>query len=259
MNLRAKKSLGQHFLVSPAVARAIALAAVPEGGATVVEIGPGEGALTEELLKTGARVIAVEKDARALPLLREKFNDAVEAGRLEPVEEDILSFEPSAHGLALDSYAVAGNIPYYLTGVIIRKFTDARDAPSRITVMVQKEVALRMTGKSGWSILTLAVHSFGTPKLLRVVPAGAFRPKPNVDSAVVVIDREGNMPPEERTHLLEVARLGFAHKRKKLAGNLGERWKKDDIARAFDAAGIAPGARAEELTLPIWRELARSL
>ena len=146
--LRAKKSLGQHFLTSSAIAEGIARALPRAKGNIVVEIGPGEGILTEALLATGAVVLAVEKDRRALPILRERFAHALDEERLVLVEGDILEFEPERAGLREGSYALVGNIPYYVTGAVLRKFTDERSPPSSLVLMVQLEVAERMIGRS---------------------------------------------------------------------------------------------------------------
>lgn len=256
--IRAKKSLGQHFLTSASVAQEAAEALALSHLDTAVEVGPGTGILTRALLDTGARVIAVEKDERALPVLRERFEREVREGRLVIEHGDILEFDPDAYGLG-SAYALAGNIPYYITGAIVRKFTDAELPPAKILFMVQKEVAERMLGRDGWSLLTVAVHSFGHPRIVKKVGARFFKPKPKVDSAIILIERSGSLQKEKREKILDVARVGFAHKRKRLAGNLSAAWKKEDIQKAFAAAGTGENARAEELSLAEWAALAAAL
>ena len=254
----AKKSLGQHFLTNRSHLRAVADAAELSAGETVVEIGPGKGSLTAELLVRGAHVIALEKDARLIPLLQEKFAPEIAAGQLEIVETDALECEPSDYGLVASGYALVGNIPYYITGALIEKFLTVAAQPSMIVFLIQKEVAERIARSKKESILSLSVKVYGSPKYIKTVPAGAFSPAPKVDSAILAITRISRghfMNTEHEKKFFTLVKAGFAHKRKLLARNLEPVLGKQAEEKLV-AAGIAPKARAEDVPLEKWLLLA---
>jgi 16S rRNA (adenine1518-N6/adenine1519-N6)-dimethyltransferase len=185
----AKKSLGQHFLHAPNVVGAMIHVARIEPGMIVLEIGPGKGVLTRGLLKAGANVIAVEKDERAIEYMKENFAAEVALGRLKLVQDDILAINPADLGLEKENYIVTANIPYYITGEILRKFLTVQGHPSRMALLVQKEVAKRIVAADGKeSILSISVKAYGEPKYIDTVPKRSFRPIPNVDSAIILID-----------------------------------------------------------------------
>jgi len=186
----AKKSLGQHFLHAPNVVGAMIHVARIEPGMIVLEIGPGKGVLTRGLLKAGANVIAVEKDERAIEYMKENFAAEVALGRLKLVQDDILAINPADLGLEKENYIVTANIPYYITGEILRKFLTVQDHPKRMVLLVQKEVAKRIVAADGKeSILSISVKAYGEPKYIDTVPKRSFRPIPNVDSAIILIDK----------------------------------------------------------------------
>lgn len=230
-------------------ARIVKAAALPEG-TVVFEIGPGTGMLTKELLKSGARVIALEADMALFSELQGTFVEAIENGSLELVHGDIRTFRLST---LPEQYAVVANIPYYLTGEIMRLFLESPRQPRSMTLLVQKEVAERIarTGKKE-NLLSLSVKAFGVPKYEFTVPRGAFVPAPSVDSAVLSvrdISRKGFRDEGEERRFFELLHAGFAHKRKMLAKN-------------FLTAGIrgvkAPEKkRAEDLSLSDWFLLLR--
>lgn len=264
----AKKSLGQNFLNSKTVARDIVRASDLAPTDTVLEIGPGKGFLTGELLASGARVVAVEKDDRMIPLLSGKFADEIAQGQLTLIHGDIMESQLqeglpflSRKGSPSWRYKLIANIPYYLTGQIIRSFLEAEIKPERMILMVQKEVATRIVARDNKeSILSIAVKAYGTPKLIKKVPARYFTPAPKVDSAILAITNiSGKNFPDKNAEKLffEIVRAGFAHKRKMLAGNLrttlGGR-----TAEMLMEAGIAGNARAEELSLEQWLAIART-
>lgn len=238
--MQKKKSLGQHFLHSAHYLGLVADAADIAPGDTVVEIGPGEGALTEVLLARGASVIALEKDARLIPVLKEKF-----AGKqFELIEGDALEFSPATHS----SYKVVGNIPYYITGALLRKFLSEEKQPSLLVFLMQKEVAERIARSKKESILSLSVKAYGAPLYIKTVPRGAFSPPPNVDSAILkVVDvSRGNFDSTaHEQRFFELVKKGFSSKRKKLGSNLGD-------------IGPLKDARAEDVALADWLKLARS-
>lgn len=258
--VHAKKSLGQNFLNSKTVARDIVRSAELSSTDTVLEIGPGKGFLTSELLASGVRVIAVEKDDRMIPLLSEKFAEEIKRKQFTLIHGDIIKeLENKTLKLPL-KYKLVANIPYYLTGQIIRTFLEAKNKPERMILMVQKEVATRIVARDKKeSILSIAVKVYGTPKLVKKVPARYFTPAPKVDSAILSIENisgknfSGKI---SEKHFFEVVRTGFAHKRKILAGNLkglfGE--KTFDI---LEKAGVPQNARAEDLSLNQWLTIAK--
>lgn len=255
--VHAKKSLGQNFLTSKSIARDIVRAATLGAGDTVLEIGPGKGFLTAELLASGAHVIAVEKDDRMIPLLKEKFADATKQGFLTLVHGDILEFVSDTQNIPTP-YKLVANIPYYLTGQIIRLFLEAKNKPERMILMVQKEVATRIVARDKKeSILSIAVKAYGTPKLIKKVPARYFTPTPKVDSAVLSIENiSGKNFSDIATEKLffDVMRTGFAHKRKVLAGNLKELFG-ENVTRILEEASIPKNVRAEDLSLAQWFSL----
>lgn len=255
-----KKSLGQHFLHSKHYLEAVANAANITQGMPVLEIGPGEGALTEVLLAQGAKVIAVEKDHRLIPILQEKFAQEIKSKKLTLVEADALEFEPM---FAKGKYTVVGNIPYYITGALLKKYLTTPKQPSTLVFLIQKEVAERITNHGvasknpKESILSLSVKVYGTPKYVATVPRGAFVPPPKVDSAVLAVtgisrDNFKNKTEEERFFAL--VKAGFAQKRKLLKRNLEGLLDKNG-AEAFTKAGIADTARAEDVSLKEWLAL----
>src|SRR3989338_1674227 len=173
--MQKKKSLGQHFLHSASYLNAVADAADIQQGETVLEVGPGEGTLTEVLLARGAKVIAVEKDSRLISFLQNKF-----AGKnFEVTEGDALDFEISKYR-NIDHYAVVGNIPYYISGALFKKFLTTEHQPSALVFLVQKEVAERIARSKKETIFSLSGKAYGTPKYIKTVPAGGrFSPPKN--------------------------------------------------------------------------------
>ena len=257
--LELKKSLGQHFLQARHYLEAVANAAGITKGMQVLEIGPGEGALTAVLLAQGALVTAVEKDRRLLPILAEKFAEEVKDEQLMLIEADALEFEPTFKG----NYTVVGNIPYYITGALIRKYLTSPAQPTTLVFLIQKEVAERITNHGlasknpKESILSLSVKAYGEPKYVTTVPAGAFVPPPKVDSAILAVtnvSRSNFKDKNQEEHFFALVRAGFAQKRKLLKRNLEEVMGKN-AAEALTQAGIAENARAEDVPLNKWLAL----
>lgn len=257
-----KKSLGQNFLKSKSVVSAIIDASDITPEEIILEIGPGEGFMTEELLKCSGKVIVVEKDHRLIPVLQEKFKEYTEVGKLDVLEKDILNFDIESLKYYKHPYKVIANIPYYITGQILRMFLESDFEPLSMTLLVQKEVAQRILAKDGKeSLLSLSVKVFGEPKIVRYVPRGAFSPVPNVDSAVIIIqsiskDKLGGLNPKI---FFKILHAGFAHKRKQLLSNLSIEFSKDIVTKTFENLGVNPKARAEDLSLSTWLELANKL
>ncbi len=254
-----KKSLGQNFLKSKSVVKDIVNASkISEK--IILEIGPGEGMMTEELLKDAKQVIVVEKDHRLIPILEEKFKEEILKNKLVVIEKDILEFDIENLKSYGNEYKVVANIPYYITGQIIRKFLESDYKPISMTLLLQKEVAERIIARDKKeSLLSLSVKIFGNPKIIRTVGRGAFSPSPNVDSSVLVIEsitdeKLGGLSP---TLFFEVLHAGFAHKRKQLLPNLGNSFDKEKIASAFEKIGFNMKIRAEDLSLENWVTLSK--
>lgn len=255
----AKKSLGQNFLMHRQTAERIAKAAELPKGALVLEIGPGTGMLTKELLNLGYRVLAVEADFALIPELEETFAKPLEEGRLTLKAADIRAFDTTS---IEEPYHIVANIPYYITGEIIRQFLTAENQPASITLLVQKEVAERIARSKKESLLSLSVKVYGQPVYSFTVPRGAFVPAPNVDSAVLRIkdiSRHSFADRQEEDRFFSVLHAGFAHKRKRLAKNLEDYATREEIAGAFAAAGLGENTRSEELTLEAWLTLTKRM
>jgi 16S rRNA (adenine1518-N6/adenine1519-N6)-dimethyltransferase len=254
----AKKSLGQNFLKSKEALRALVEAGQVTAEDTILEVGPGKGVLTEELVKVAKKVIAVEKDDRLIELLIEKFKPEIAEGKLELLNQDILEYDPSVLG----NYKIIANIPYYITGTFLQKFLESDFQPSTMVLMVQKEVAQRIVARDEKeSILSMSVKAYGNPKYIMTVKAKYFSPAPNVDSAIIAIYdiSKGFFTDIPEQKYFEIMKLGFAHKRKMLIGNLSETYSREIILEAFAKAGINEKARAEDLELSAWKQLVASL
>lgn len=257
-NFIAKKSLGQNFLHAPNIISAMVHAGNTDADSIILEVGPGKGALTKALLETKAKVIAVEKDDRAIPFLEDKFNREIISGQLTLVHGDILELDINKYGLKLGEYTIIANIPYYISGEFLRKFLETSVPPRRIVVMLQKELAKRIVDEKG-SILSISVKVYGNPKYLVTVPRKLFRPIPNVDSAVLVIDsitKNFFKDPEiNEKYFFEILKAGFAHKRKVLIKNLEDKISKDKLNNAWQIANIPLNARAENLSPEMWKKI----
>ena len=256
--------MGQHFLTGTWAAKKLVEAAGLHSGDIVLEIGPGKGALTKELLAAGTRVVAVEKDSvLAKNLSRTNVGvTTLDMGPLRIVEADIRDVAPETFGLKNGKYIVAANIPYYITGEIIRQFLTARVQPHTMALLVQKEVAERIVARDDKeSILSLSVKCFGEPSIATTVKRGNFSPPPSVDSAILVIkniSRDFFAGVDEKK-FFDVVRAGFSAKRKLLIGNLAKKFGRGRVKSAFAACNIPEKSRAEDVPLLKWECVARCL
>ena len=260
----AKKSLGQNFLTNTGIVKKACDAAGIVRGEAVLEIGPGKGILTGELLSRGAKVVAVEKDRMLFEYLNETFKREVAAGDLTLVEGDILDFDPVLSSSLKSGYKLVANIPYNITGAIIEKFLSADVQPKSMTLLVQKEVAERVvTRNQKETILSLAVKVYGTPLYVSTVKAGSFSPAPKVDSAILHIgdiSRNAFKDTEHEKLFFIAVKGGFAHKRKMLLGNLDDIFAdKEKLLEMFKKIGLSPKIRAEDLSLKNWLLLAEMM
>lgn len=254
--MRAKKSLGQNFLTSHAIARDIVASAKITDDDTVLEIGPGKGFLTEHLLEKAGRVVSVEKDDRMIKYLKDKFAKEIRDGKLELVNKDILLFNSSDYKLLTTNYKLVANIPYYITGEILRFFLSGDVQPSCMVLMVQKEIAERIVARDNKeSILSMSVKAYGAPRYIQKVSARYFSPVPNVDSAILLIEnisKKNFAVAEEEKKFFEILKRGFAHKRKMLLGNLKKFYDAQKLTEGFEKCNIEPTARAEKLSFSNW-------
>ena len=244
--------LGQHFLTGSWAAHTLVESAEITAEDIVLEIGPGKGALTQEILKTGAHVIAIEKDPPLVVHLREHFSSE----RLVVVDADVRNVDPAKLGLHGGRYILAANIPYYITGEIIRQFLTARQQPRIMALLIQKEVADRILARDKKeSILSISVKAYGEPSIAAKVSKGNFNPPPSVDSAILVVKNISRdfFTGIDEEFFFEVVRAGFASKRKFLASNLAVRFEREKVQRAFATLGLSEKIRAEDVTLSQWK------
>jgi 16S rRNA (adenine1518-N6/adenine1519-N6)-dimethyltransferase len=286
LELRPARGMGQNFLVDPGALATIVGAADLTRDDTVLEIGPGLGVLTWELLQRAGCVVAVELDKRLAARLREEF-----AGepRLTIIQGDILKLAPgdlvrdrgsarTAQDQVVDPrslppapwpYKVVANLPYAITSAVLRHLLEAAPPPALIVVLVQWEVAQRITARPGdLSVLAHSVQLYAAPEIVARVPAASFVPAPAVDSAVLrlrVRPRPAVDVPDVHG-LMRVIKAGFLHARKQLGNGLpgglaamGVRLEREQVAAALRAASVEPSRRAETLTLEEWAAVYQAL
>lgn len=245
--------LGQHFLTRPESAAWVADAAHLSARDTVVEIGPGKGILTRELLQRAGKVFAIEKDGKLVQELQETFREAINDEKLVIIPQDIRDIEPGS--LVPGPYVLVANIPYYLTGYIIRAFLTAQHQPMSMTLLVQKEVAQRIVAKDGkQSLLSLSVQVYGEPAVVRTVKAGSFAPPPKVDSAILhvgSISRRAFTSARHEEQFFSLIRTAFAGKRKQVASTLRS------YAASMQEVGIDATHRPESIPQHQWLALAQ--
>ncbi len=257
--MKAKKHLGQNFLQDPGVLKNILEASELSTSDTVVEIGPGRGFLTDELVERAGKVIAVELDDDLIPGLKAGY---LTYKNFTLLHMDALRYEPPH-----EPYKLIANIPYYITSPILNHFLleqfEGGHPPSLLVLMVQKEVAEKVIAKKEkHSVLSLQVHLFGEPELVCIVPRHAFRPAPQVDSAVIKIRVHSDPKIKgDLKKLFWLFHVSFAQKRKKLTNNLSSALRRTtgEIRDILVKLEINPDIRAEDLTMDEWRKLFNEL
>lgn len=259
----AKKSLGQHFLRSKRALVSIVDAGDINPGDVLLEIGPGEGVLTEILLNMAGKVVAVEKDDFLYSSLKQKFFKEIEKGKLDLIHGDILEFEPKVLKFYKDfTYKIIANIPYNITGAILEKFLSAEYQPELMVLLIQKEVAERIVARDGKeSILSISVKAYGKPKHIEKVLAGSFVPAPKVDSAIIAIENISKDFFQEFSEkdFFRLLLAGFQSKRKKLSSNLSVIFEKNKVLSTFEHLKVSQNTRAEEVNSTLWHKLAEKL
>lgn len=262
---RFSKKLGQNFLINPSVCPRMAEACGIGADGGVLEIGPGFGVLTRELAQTAGRVVAVELDDRLPAVLAETLagqdNVKIVSGDCMKIDLHRLIAQEFGHR----PVAVCANLPYYITSPILMMLLESRLPVENITVMVQKEAAQRLCATPGTreaGAVTLAVQYYARAETLFSVSRGSFMPAPNVDSAVIrlTIRKEPPCSVADEAVMFRLIRAGFNQRRKTLLNSLSAAgYSKEQLHAAFAASGIAPTARAEQLTLEDFASLANAL
>ena len=253
--MRAKKSLGQHFLTSRSIINHIVQSADIQKKDTVLEVGPGKGILTVALLEKAKMVIAIEKDESLVIFLKEKFESEIKNKKLILVHGDILKYDFSKFKTLNSKFKVVANIPYYITGEFLRKILSSKVQPSLMALLVQKEVAKRIVTSGGKeSILSLSIKAYGEPNYIKTVPARYFKPKPKVDSAILSVENISKDFFRDYSEELffTLIKAGFLHKRKMLIKNIVHLYRKNDIAAIFSKCDIPITCRAEDIPLNKW-------
>jgi len=250
-SIRPKQGLGQNFLIDEASLDLIAATAAIKPEETVLEVGPGLGFLTTKLTPRAAQVVAVEADQQLAEIL------TLEApANLRVITDDILEFDLTT---LPKSYKVVANIPYYLTSKLLRLLMENQNPPSSMTLLIQKEVAERITAEPGQlSILALSVQYYAYAKIVGIVERHKFWPSPNVDSAIITITRRPKPAfPADATKLFRIIKAGFGERRKQLKNSLAGGLNADGeaITRVLAQANIEATRRAQELTLDDWKRL----
>jgi 16S rRNA (adenine1518-N6/adenine1519-N6)-dimethyltransferase len=261
LKARAKKALGQHFLVDRNVLAKIVSAAELAPSDMVIEVGPGLGIVTKELVKKAAKVIAVEVDSRLASSLQTTLS---KIPQLTVVNANILELDPAQLiGKKSHNYKVVANLPYYIAAPILRHFLEASFKPSLMVVMVQKEVAQSIVAQPGeMSILGISVRLYGEPTIVDYVPSQSFYPQPKVDSAIVriYVYPKPAVEVKDIAGFFKVVKAGFSAPRKQIRNSLaqGLQLAPEEVAQLLKQAKISPQRRPETLSLEEWAKLQRT-
>lgn len=256
LGISPRKILSQNFLIDGNVIRKILACAQVTEGDLVLEIGPGPGSLTEQLLQAKARVIAVEKDF----ILAKALERLSPLGALEIHSADIMEFPIEKY--VTKKAKVIANLPYHITTPIIAKLVMLQEHFSTLYVMVQEEVARRFVAKPGskeYSSFTLFLNFFSEPQYCFQVSKHCFFPEPNVQSAVVALHLRKLPSVSSREGFFKMTRTAFSHRRKMLRSSLKELYTPEKLKRVFEEMGLRNEVRPEELTLALWLVLFEKL
>ncbi|HZD10922.1 MAG TPA: 16S rRNA (adenine(1518)-N(6)/adenine(1519)-N(6))-dimethyltransferase RsmA [Candidatus Binatia bacterium] len=250
--LEPKKSLGQNFLYDDNILAAIVAAAPVNRQDHVLEIGAGLGALTQHLADAARSVVAVEIDQRLLPILRE---EVAARANVDIVQADILALDPGTW-FGQRSFKVVANVPYYITGAILEHLLGGESKPEAMVLTLQKEVAERIAaGPGDMTHLAVSVQLYGKVRIVREISAGAFWPRPDVDSAILRFERQPQalLSPADEKAFFRLVRAGFSQKRKQLQKNLRALgFERRETVALLKSTGIDPKRRAETLSIEEW-------
>lgn len=262
--LKPNFTYGQNFLVDDLVLQDIVDAAGVTSGDAVLEIGPGIGNLTKKLVERAGFVLSIEKDPKFVPLLHAIKKDHRGNFRFETADALEFNFQGFFKERGYSSYKVVANIPYFITGKILKMLMTSKFKPSSVTILTQKEVAQNLSARPGYlNILAISVQLFGQPKLVQVVPAKSFYPAPKVDSAVVHIElfKKPKYEIGDEKEFFKVVKACFAGKRKQIHNTLVNNLKldKNQIVQILADLKIKPEARPQELSIEQWILLSSKL
>jgi 16S rRNA (adenine1518-N6/adenine1519-N6)-dimethyltransferase len=253
-----QKRLGQNFLIDPNIVRKIIAAAAVETGETVLEIGPGRGILTRRLCESADTVIALEVD----PHLVGYLNETLTCSNLDLRHADALRF---AYNTLPDRTVVVANLPYYISTPLLFNLLEARDRIIRMVLMLQAEIAERIVAApntDGYGILSVLTQYRADAKIAFRVSRNCFRPRPDVDSAIITLRTRPHpaVSPSTEALFVKIIRAAFAHRRKTLINSLrDESFSSTQLTEAFTTTAINPSRRAETLSIDEFAELAKAL
>jgi 16S rRNA (adenine1518-N6/adenine1519-N6)-dimethyltransferase len=253
------KSKGQNFLVNDEILEKIIKASDLRSDDFVLEIGPGLGVLTEALAKKAKKIIAVELDKKLVAHLKDKF---AQQKNIEIIQGDILKLKSETLNFESFQYKLVANLPYQITGAVLRKFLAEALRPKLMVLMLQKEVVERILDKNKKSaIISLVTKLYGQPEMIGFVSKNNFWPKPKVDSAILKIDlfkkNKFELDIEKEQDFIKVIKTGFAHPRKQVASNLSKVWSRSMVELALAQAGKSPTSRAEDIKIEDWYTIYR--
>ncbi len=256
------KHLGQNFLIDKNTVRKVIKTADLKPEDIILEIGPGLGALTQELAKKAKKIIAVEKDARMCQALKEQLKDF---DNIEIINQDILKFEIiklfKNLKFKIKNYKIVANLPFYITAPVIRKFLESENPPQEMVLIIQKEVAQRISAQPPkMSILAVSVQFYAEAKIISYISKKSFRPRPKVDAAIIKIKPENKYQTDD-AKFFKIVKAGFSQPRKQLINNLSKKLKinKQKINSLLFSAGVEPTQRAETLSINDWLDLSKVL
>jgi 16S rRNA (adenine1518-N6/adenine1519-N6)-dimethyltransferase len=264
MKIKAKKHLGQNFLQAPSIVQRIVKAANLSQEDKVLEIGPGLGILTTQLLPATKEVLALELDESLIPTLQENLEKELtpeDIKRLTILHQDALKFDPTTHKTTSKDYKIVANIPYYITSPLITHFLTSANPPKSLTLLVQKEVAEKICAQTPsqpnlkQSILSIQTQLYANPHLAFGVPAKHFSPKPRVDSAVIHLEAFETPKYKHPERILQLAKSAYSQRRKKLSNTL----KNFPELTALPEFDNFKDLRPEHLTLEDWDKLAEQI
>jgi len=264
-----EKYLGQRFILSKKALNKIIAAAEIKKNDTIIEIGPGLGTLTQELAKTGAKIIAIEKDPKMINILGETLAGYKNIKIIQADARNLWVSETYKFGdkmgtivMKEEDYKIVANLPYNVATFLIHQWLELKKPPESMVLMIQKEVAQRICAKPPkMNLLSVSVRFYADAKIIDYVPAKAFWPKPKVDSAIIEIIPKKKQPQKTRRAFFAVVKAGFSQPRKQLLGNLAKKLKfpREKLIEIFKDLNISERVRAENLSLEQWLSLAISL
>ena len=268
-NLYANKRLGQNFLINQEIIENIVSKANVTQNDLVIEIGPGLGSLTKELLLKAGRVVCIELDQNMINVLEKRFS---QDNKFRLIHQDVLKtdleglIKEEKNNYNLSCAKVVANLPYYITTPIIMKLLEGKLDIESITVMVQKEVAQRLTTATGdeyTGAITYSINYYSKPSILIDVPRENFMPIPEVDSSVIQLDilKKPSVDVEDEKLLFEIIKQSFMQKRKTLVNSLSSsgKFNKESLINILEKLGIDERIRAEKLTLEQFVDIAKNI